>query len=144
MYFPLIVYKDKTSDYGAFFPDFPGCFSMATTLDELLANAQDAVETWMLGESADKFPSPSAPELVLATPEAQGRAVFFVDIDTTFLDDETQRVNITLPRNTVNCIDKEAKAKGLSRSDFLLKAIQALTSSEKMRMACESAFATKT
>ncbi|MBQ7608580.1 MAG: type II toxin-antitoxin system HicB family antitoxin [Desulfovibrionaceae bacterium] len=127
MYFPLIVYKDNTSDYGAFFPDFPGCYSMAATLDELLSNAQDAVETWMLGEPAKKFPSPSAPELVLASPDAKGRAVFFVDIDTSFLDAEAELVNISLPRNTLNRIDEEANALGLSRSAFLDKAVQSLT-----------------
>ena len=29
MRFPLIVYKDDSSDYAAFFPDFPGCYTMA-------------------------------------------------------------------------------------------------------------------
>jgi predicted RNase H-like HicB family nuclease len=127
MRFPLIVYKDDASDYGALFPDFPGCYTMAATLDELLANAQDAVETWMLGEAPEKFPSPSTPEEVIASPDAQGRAVFFVDIDTAFLDNATQRVNITLPRYALNRIDKEAKAHGLSRSAFLLKAAQAFS-----------------
>ena len=125
MYFPIIVYKDNASDYGALFPDFPGCFSMAATLDELLANSQDAIETWMLGESADKFPKPSSPETVLASPDAQGRAVFFVDIDTAFLDHSAQSVRITLPRYALDHIDKEANVLGLSRSAFLLKAAQA-------------------
>lgn len=124
MRFPLIVYKDESSDYGAFFPDFPGCFTMAPTLDELLENAQDAVETWMLDEPPEKFPIPSKPEAVLASPDAQGRAVFFVDIDTSFLNNATQRVNITLPRYALSRIDREAKALGLSRSAFLLKAAQ--------------------
>ncbi|MBR4607615.1 MAG: type II toxin-antitoxin system HicB family antitoxin [Lachnospiraceae bacterium] len=128
MHFPLIVYKDNTSDYGAFFPDFPGCFSMAATLDELLANSQDAIETWMLGEPTEKFPTPSTPEAVLASPEAQGRAVFFVDIDTSFLDQSTQSVSITLPRYALDHIDKEASALGLSRSAFILKAAQAFSS----------------
>ena len=113
MRFPLIVYKDDSSDYGAFFPDFPGCYTLAPTLDELLENAQDAVETWMLGEPFEKFPSPSTPEEVIASTDAQGRAVFFVDIDTAFLDNATKRVNITLPRYAPNRIDKEAKTLGL-------------------------------
>lgn len=127
MRFPLIVYKDDGSDYGAIFPDFPGCYSMAASVGELLENAQDAVETWMLGESPDAFPAPSTLESVLASEEAQGRAVFFVDIDTAFLDSVTQRVNITIPRHALNRIDRAAKARGLSRSAYLLKAAEAFS-----------------
>ena len=75
----------------------------------------------------EKFPSPSKPEAVLESPDAQGRAVFFVDIDTAFLDNATQRVNITLPRYALSRIDREAKAHGLSRSAFLLKAAQSFS-----------------
>ena len=32
MRFPLIVSKDDSSDYGALFPDVPGCYTMAATL----------------------------------------------------------------------------------------------------------------
>lgn len=124
MRFPIIVYKDDASDYGALFPDFPGCYTMAATLDELLANVQDAVETWMLGEDPETFPAPSSPEAVFASPDAQGRAVFFVDIDTAFLDNATRRINITLPRYALSRIDREARARGMTRSAFLLRAAQ--------------------
>lgn len=128
MRFPLIIYKDADSDYGALFPDFPGCYTMGVTVEEILENAQDAVETWMLGEPPEKFPVPSKPDAVLSLPDAQGRAVFFVDIDTAFLDNTTQRINITLPKFALSRIDREAKALGLSRSAFLQKAAQAFLS----------------
>ncbi|MFO7748660.1 MAG: type II toxin-antitoxin system HicB family antitoxin [Desulfobacteraceae bacterium] len=44
MKFPVVIHKDKDSDFGVTFPDLPGCFSAGDTIEEALANAQEAAE----------------------------------------------------------------------------------------------------
>ena len=43
MHFPIVIHKDSNSDYGVTVPDLPGCFSAGTTLDEVLAYAQESI-----------------------------------------------------------------------------------------------------
>ena len=41
-----IVHKDRDSAYGLTFPDAPGCFSAADEMDDLFANAAEAIALW--------------------------------------------------------------------------------------------------
>jgi predicted RNase H-like HicB family nuclease len=121
MRFPMIVYKSEDSGYGGLLPDFPGCYPMGETLDSLVADVQDAVETWMDGEDPAIFPVPSSLEAVQASPDAQGRALVLADVNTAFLESVAERVNITVPRYALAAIDKLAKAQGLSRSAYMVR-----------------------
>ncbi len=42
-----IVHRDAGSAYGVTFPDAPGCFSAADTLDDLFAMAEEALGLWL-------------------------------------------------------------------------------------------------
>ena len=75
MLYPIILHKDEGSAYGVTVPDFPGVFSGGDTLEEALANVQDAIECFYDGEENVNPPSPSALEAVLASEDAQGGAV---------------------------------------------------------------------
>jgi len=121
MRFPMIVYKSESSAYGGLLPDFPGCYPMGETIDALMADAQEAVETWMEGEDPTVFPIPSSIETVQATPDAQGRVLALVDINTAFLENVSERVDITVPRYALAAIDRMAKAQGLSRSSYMVR-----------------------
>ena len=52
-----VVHKDEESAWGVHFPDLPGCFSAADALDDVQANASEAVMLYLEGEKAPK-PSP--------------------------------------------------------------------------------------
>jgi len=121
MRFPMIVYKSEGSGYGGFLPDFPGCFPMGENLDALAADVQGAVETWMEGEDPAIFPVPSSLEFVQASPDAQGRPLVLVDVNTAFVENATSRVNNTVPRYALAAIDRLAKAQGLSRSAYMVR-----------------------
>ena len=121
MRFPMIVYKSEGSGYGGLLPDFPGCYPMGETLDALMIEVQDALETWMEGEDPAIFPVPSSMEAVQASPDACGRVLVLVDVNTSFLESVTERVNITVPRYALAAIDKLAKAQGLSRSAYMVR-----------------------
>jgi len=43
----VIVHKDPNSAYGMSFPDAPGCFSAADEMNDLFANAQEALDGWL-------------------------------------------------------------------------------------------------
>ena len=118
MRYPVIVHKDEGTDYGVTVPDFPGVFTGGETLDEALKNVQEAIECFYEGEA-------SPLERVLASEDAEGGAVVLVDVNFDFLEKKAVPVNITMPLYVRNRIDKAAKAHGLTRSAFLVKAAQA-------------------
>ena len=106
MRFPMIVYKSENSAYCGLLPDFPGCYPMGETIDALMTDAQDAVETWMGGEDPAIFPIPTSLETAQASPDAQGRVLVLIDVNTAFLESVAERVNITVPRYALFAIDK--------------------------------------
>lgn len=62
MLYPIFVHKEKGSAYGASFPDFPGCHAAASTLQQLPAAAQEAVEAHLFGETEPIAPPCSVNE----------------------------------------------------------------------------------
>lgn len=121
MLYPVIVHKDTGSAYGVILPDFPGCFTAGDTLEEALANAQEAVELHFEGERDAVAPPPSPIDAVLGSEDARDGAVLLADIDLSFLDTTSVPVNITMPAHIRNTIDRAAKARGLSRSAFMVE-----------------------
>ncbi|MGJ3523230.1 type II toxin-antitoxin system HicB family antitoxin [Nitratidesulfovibrio sp. D1] len=126
MKYPIIVHTDaETFGFSASVPDFPGCFTAGDTLEELTANVQEAVELYLDGEDITP-PAPTPLEVVLASEEARDGAVLVVDVDLSFLDDKAVPVNITMPVYVRNTIDRAARARGMTRSAFIVEsALQA-------------------
>jgi len=124
MLYPVIIHKDEGSNYGVTVPDFPGVFSGGETLEEALANVQDAIETFYEGKEKAMPPCPSPLESTLKSEDAQGGGVVLVNVDFEFLEKKAVPVNITLPVWLRNRIDKAAKDTGISRSRFIAKAAQ--------------------
>lgn len=73
----------------------------------------------------ESLPDPSPLERVIASEGAKEGAVVLVDVNFDFLEKKTVPVNITVPLYMKNRIDKAAKARGLTRSAYLVKAAQA-------------------
>lgn len=114
MKYIAIIHKDPESAYGVTLPDFPGCFSGADTLDEIPGNIQEAVELWAEGEDITP-PVPSSFESVAQLDSAKGGMLMLVDVNFDFLDQNIVPVNISMPVYMRNLIDREAKARGLTR-----------------------------
>jgi predicted RNase H-like HicB family nuclease len=55
-----IVHKDTDSAYGLSSPDAPGCFSAADRIDDIFANAAEAISLWTeaMIEDHRKIPAP--------------------------------------------------------------------------------------
>ena len=58
-----LVSKDADSAYGIVFPDAPGCFSAADTMDEIFAMASEALEGWADVMREDGMPLPISRDL---------------------------------------------------------------------------------
>ncbi|GJJ03731.1 hypothetical protein RugamoR64_42690 [Duganella rhizosphaerae] len=61
MLYPLYVWKDEGSAYGAAFPDLPGVYTAADDLDDLPAMAREAFMA-MYVDSDTTVPQPTAIE----------------------------------------------------------------------------------
>ncbi|HKR88682.1 MAG TPA: type II toxin-antitoxin system HicB family antitoxin [Phenylobacterium sp.] len=117
-----LIHKAPDSDYGVSFPDFPGCVTAGSTLDEARVNAVEALALHVEGmvEDAEPVPEPSALEAVMSdVHNRDGVAILVALADEPI---KAVRVNITLPETDLRQIDKYAEAHGLTRSGFLLTA----------------------
>lgn len=124
MRFPIVIHKDKNSDYGVTVPDLPGCFSAGETMDEAIEMAHEAVECHIEGLLLEGEPLPAAQPIEhhQRNPDYAGGIWALVEIDMSRLEDTTERVNITLSRRVLTLIDEAAKRAGESRSGFLARA----------------------
>ena len=115
-----IVHKDEDSAWGVQFPDLPGCFSAADKLDDVLANASEAVSLYLEGE---KSPQPSSIEAIrkLAADDlAEGAFLLAVPYLSSY--NRPQRINISIDQGMLDAIDAAASTRKLTRSAFLAEA----------------------
>ncbi len=124
MNYPIVIHKDKNSDYGVTVPDLPGCFSAGGTLDEAVEMAREAIELHLEGliEEGELVPDPSDIQRHQRKAEFKGGIWAVVSIDPSSLRMEATRVNISMPRRTLDAVDRDAKAHGETRSGLLAKA----------------------
>ena len=120
-----IIHKDKHSDYGVSFPDFPGCISAGSTLDEARVMGQEALEVYtdFLRDEGHDLPEPMNLEDAVKAAYQEGLFATMV----LSLDGEKpkmERVNISVPSRELAKIDRYARSHGLSRSAFLIRAAQ--------------------
>ncbi len=120
MFFPAAIFIEQGKAYGLTLPDIPGCNTAGDTLEQALANVQDAVELTL--EGAREKPAPTSLERFRDSPLYRDAVWAMVNVDLGFLDTRTVRVNVTIPAGTLEEIDKAAKGRGLTRSAFLVRA----------------------
>lgn len=122
MRYPIAIeVGTDTSAYGVVVPDLPGCFSAGDTLDEAIANAEEAAAAWIdaMLDAGAAIPAPSSIEVVRACPDYAGWIFGVVAVDPAALDSTTERVNITLPRRVLFRLDALARAAGETRSGYI-------------------------
>jgi predicted RNase H-like HicB family nuclease len=125
-----VVHKDRKSDFGVSFPDFPGCITAGKTIDEAKDMAHDALSLHIKGmiEDGENIPAPSKLEDIMDDPAYSDSAAILV-VSVTKTKPRSVRVNITLPEDMLRKIDKAAQKKGMSRSSYLVRAAQNAISS---------------
>ena len=125
-----VVHKDPKSDFGVSFPDFPGCITAGTSIDEAKDMADDALSLHVKGllEDGEDIPSPSRLEDIMENPEYSDSVAILV-VSISEAKARSVRVNITVPEDMLRKIDNIAKQRGMSRSSFLVNAAQNAISS---------------
>lgn len=133
MNYPVVIHKDADSDYGVTIPDLPGCFSAGNTIDEALAMAREAIELHLEGliEDGSPVPKPGSIEAHQRNPDYAGGIWAMVSVDEANLRIKVKRINITLPEQVLDAVDRAAKAHHETRSGFLARAASALISPGK-------------
>jgi predicted RNase H-like HicB family nuclease len=125
-----LIHMEHGSDYGVSFPDFPGCVTAGRDLDEARAMAEEALTLHIEGllEDGETIPAPSSLEAIMADPENQGGVVILVAAR---VAPKTVRVNVTLPEDELQQIDRYAESHGYTRSGFLAAAAKRVIAMEK-------------
>lgn len=124
MRFPIVIHKDRDSEYGVTVPDLPGCFSAGETTDDALMNAIEAIECHLEGLLMDGevLPKARTVEHYQGKREYSGGIWALVDVDLSKLSGKARRVNITLPERILDQIDTFASKTGETRSGLLANA----------------------
>ena len=122
-YFALI-HKDEESSYGVSFPDFPGCITGGSTLDEAVRDASDALGFHIRGmiKDGEVIPTPTPLERIVGLEEAQDASATFLVTPNMAPKGKAVRLNITMDEYLVNQIDAYVAHRGKSRSAFLADA----------------------
>ena len=124
-YYHAIVHKEADSAFGVHFPDVPGCFSAADTMEDIIPNAVEALSLWF--EDADVPALPSPFEIVqkqAASDLAEG--AFLVMVPRISNDNRVVRANISMERGMLDAVDAAAARRKVTRSAFLADAARAV------------------
>lgn len=122
--YPALVRKEKESDFGVEFPDFPGCVSGGKSYDEATREAAIALQFHIDGmvEDGEDLPEPSTMDDVIASAEARGAIPFFV-VAKAKQRPRAVRFTATMDQALLQAIDDAVNAGAASsRSGFLAEA----------------------
>ena len=112
-----VIHKEAKSDFGVSFPDFPGCITAGSTLEEAMDMAREALALHIEGMQEDKqtIPEPSTLKQLKTFVAHQNGVAVVVDAP---IKSKMVRVNVMLDENLLHRID----AKTSNRSAFLAEA----------------------
>lgn len=118
-----LLRKDRRSDYGVEFPDFPGCVTAGRSLDEARAMATEALELHLTGlvEDGDEIPAPRTLDAILHGADLRGAVPFLVSVREP--EARAVRVNVTFKPRVLDALDAEAERRGVTRAALLESAV---------------------
>jgi predicted RNase H-like HicB family nuclease len=116
-----LIRKEKKSDYGVEFPDFPGCISAAKSLSEAHVMAQEVLNAHIefMAEDGEVLPEPSSLEEIMLKKGNKEAVAIMVEAINPYA---VKRVNLTFREDILEKIDRFAQSQGLTRSSFLATA----------------------
>ncbi len=119
--FIALLRKEATSDFGVDFPDFPGCVTAGTTLEQGRLMAAEALALHIEGmvEDGEPIPVPSTLDTIMDDIANRDAVAFLVE--TAARPVKAVRVNVMLPEDVVREIDRATN----NRSRFLAEAARA-------------------
>jgi predicted RNase H-like HicB family nuclease len=117
-----VVHKEKRSDYGVSFPDFPGCIAAGDSLEDAVKQAHEALVLHIHGMIEDGDAIPEASKIDDITHEIKPLAIVPVAVNVPSL--RVKRYNIAARDTDMKKIDRFLKQRGRhrDRSEFLISA----------------------
>jgi predicted RNase H-like HicB family nuclease len=115
------LHKDRDSDFGVSFPDFPGCVTGGKTLDKARRMASEALAFHIAGmiEDGDEVPAPSNLDALTNDPNMKGAVAVLVSVEPA--PEKTVRINITARESQLEAIDRLASKAGMTRSAYMVQ-----------------------
>ena len=129
-----LMRKDRDSDFGVDFPDFPGCVTAGRTLDEAKEAAREALQFHIDGMVGDgeAVPAPTSLDAIMANPGNADAVAFLVEVRAK--REKAVPVTITMRPSVLHRIDAFATATSTNRSTFLAEAaIEKIKREERRR-----------
>jgi predicted RNase H-like HicB family nuclease len=117
-----LIHKEPGSDYGVSFPDSPGVISAGKTLDEARDMGAEALSLHLESLAADGEAAPEPSSLEEIMKDAQNKDGVAVLIAARAADVKSVRINVTMPADVLDQIDRYAEREGFTRSGFLAQA----------------------
>ncbi|MGH7923595.1 MAG: type II toxin-antitoxin system HicB family antitoxin [Candidatus Binatus sp.] len=115
------LHKDRASDFGVSFPDFPGCVTAGKTLGEARRMAAEALTLHIAGmiEDDEVVPDPSNLDALARDPNMKGAVAVLIGVEPA--QEKTVRINITARQSQIKAIDQLADNAGLTRSAYMVR-----------------------
>jgi predicted RNase H-like HicB family nuclease len=116
----------KKTAFGVVVPDLPGCFSAGDTVEEAFDNAREIIDAFckIRAEEGKKLPRPKSMSEWQADKEYEGWTWGIIEVPVEGYFTRAEKINITVPANTLKRIDAYAGKIGESRSGFLVRAAE--------------------
>jgi predicted RNase H-like HicB family nuclease len=117
-----LIHKDADSDYGVSFPDLPGVITAGSSLDEARKLAAEALAFHLegLAEDGEAVPEPSSLEKIMSIRENIDGVATLIEAPANEV--KSIRINVTMPADVLDQIDRYAEREGFTRSGFLAQA----------------------
>jgi predicted RNase H-like HicB family nuclease len=126
-----LIHKDPDSDYGVSFPDLPGCVTAGVDLDDARRMAEGALALHLAGMAKDEEPIPEPSSLQAVMAHRENRDAVAILVKAPPATTKAVRVNMTLPEDELEQIDKFAAEHGYTRSGFLLHSAKRATGEDE-------------
>jgi len=122
-----VIHKDKSSDYGVMFPDFPGCISAGSTIEEAYEMAVEALQFHIDALIEDKEEIPSPMTLDKAKKKYKNTEVLL--LIPARIPSKVTRINITVDEKFLRKLDKFLETHHENRSSFFVDAAKRVMAS---------------
>ncbi len=123
-YAVALIHEEKNSIFGVSFPDFPGCVSAATNLNDAIARGTAALAAHIksLGETNQTIPMLRTADDIRRMERCEEAIIAAVPVD---LPGKSVPLQISLNEHLLAALDRAAKASGTSRSEKIAEVIRA-------------------
>lgn len=123
-YAVALIHEEQNRSYGVSFPDFPGCVSAASNLNDAIARAAVALAAHVkaLGDNSQAMPVLRTLDDIRRTQELHEAIIAAVPVD---MPGKSVPVEITLNEHLLAALDRSARQSGVTRSDKIAEAIRA-------------------